>query len=128
MDNNNHILSSSQQEIDLIALAAYLWKRKRLLLKCCGIAVVTGLIVAFSLPKEYTTTVKLAPETTDATSKMGNLGGLAAMAGIGCGAGCFVAQPLSRHRTQHPFPVGAFPRKGNGQGKEANDVFVRLYG
>ena len=108
MDKNNHTPSSPQPEIDLItltdhlwkkrrffikccgiatvvgfiALAAYLWKRKRLLLKCCGIAVVTGLIVAFSLPKEYTTTVKLAPETTDATSKMGNLGGLAVMAGI----------------------------------------------
>ena len=29
-----------------------------------------GLIIAFSIPKEFTTTVKLAPETTDATSKM----------------------------------------------------------
>lgn len=41
-----------------------------------------GLIIAFSIPKEFTTTVKLAPELLDATSKMSNLSGLAAMAGI----------------------------------------------
>ena len=45
-----------------------------------------GLIIAFSIPKAFTTTVKLAPETTDATSKMSNLGGLAAMAGIDLGS------------------------------------------
>lgn len=115
MDNNNHILSSPQQEIDLIALAAYLWKRKRLLLKYCGIAVITGLVVAFSLPKEYTTTVKLAPETTDATSKMGNLGGLAAMAGIDLGSatGQDALSPNLYPDIVHstPFLLEIFPEK-----------------
>lgn len=71
-----------EQEIDLIELAQYLWKERKLLIKACGIAVVVGLVVAFSIPKEYTTTVKLAPETEDASKKMSSLGGLAAMAGI----------------------------------------------
>lgn len=71
-----------EQEIDLIELAQKIWKERKFLLKGCGIAVVIGLIVAFSIPKDYSTTVKLAPESEDASKKMSNLGGLAAMAGI----------------------------------------------
>lgn len=73
---------NNTQEIDLIELAKQLWSKRKFIFKCCGIAVVAGLIVAFSIPKEYNTSVKLAPETSDPTKKMGNLGGLAAMAGI----------------------------------------------
>lgn len=79
-------MDTEEQEIDLVELAKRLWEERRFLLKCCGMAVVAGLIVAFSLPKEYSTTVKLAPETSDPSKKMGNLGGLAAMAGINLGA------------------------------------------
>ena len=79
MDNN-------EQEIDLVELAKRLWGERKFLFKCCGIAIVVGLVVAFSIPKEYSTTVKLAPETSDPSKKMGNLGGLAAMAGINLGA------------------------------------------
>ena len=74
------------QEIDLIELAKHLWSERRFLLKCCGIAIVVGLVIAFSIPKEYNTTVKLAPETSDPTKKIGSLGGLAAMAGINLNA------------------------------------------
>ena len=84
MDTINEIKRQElpeEQEIDLIELAQKLWKERKFLLKGCGIAVVVGLIVAFSIPKEYTTTVKLAPETQDAAKKS-SLGGLAAMAGI----------------------------------------------
>ena len=48
---------------------------------------IIGLVIAFSIPKEYTTTVKLMPETNNTASKMGNLGGLAAMAGIDINSG-----------------------------------------
>ena len=84
MDTINEIKRQElpeEQEIDLIELAQKLWKERKFLLKGCGIAVVVGLIVAFSIPKEYTTTVKLAPETQDAAKKS-SLGGLAAMAGL----------------------------------------------
>lgn len=73
---------NEEQEIDLIELAKQLWAERKFLLKCCGVAVIAGLVVAFSIPKEYTTTVKLAPEVSDPSKKMGGLGGLAAMAGI----------------------------------------------
>ena len=79
-------MDTNEQEIDLIELAKRLWGERKFLFKCCGVAIVVGLVVAFSIPKEYSTTVKLAPETSDPSKKMGNLGGLAAMAGINLGA------------------------------------------
>ncbi|CAK7004873.1 MAG: hypothetical protein PARBA_00189 [Parabacteroides sp.] len=77
MSDNN-----SEHEIDLIKLFQTLWRKWRFLLKCVGFAVFVGLIIAFSLPKEYETKVKLAPESSDLSKGMGSLGGLAAMAGI----------------------------------------------
>ena len=74
--------ADNTQEIDLIELAKRLWGERKFIFKCCGVAIVVGLVIAFSIPKEYSTTVKLAPETSDPSKKMGNLGGLAAMAGI----------------------------------------------
>ena len=100
MDTINEIKRQElpeEQEIDLIELAQKLWKERKFLLKGCGIAVVVGLIVAFSIPKEYTTTVKLAPETQDAAKKS-SLGGLAAMAGINlnaaAGADASIVKPV----------------------------------
>ncbi|MCD7899991.1 MAG: Wzz/FepE/Etk N-terminal domain-containing protein [Bacteroides sp.] len=74
-----------EQEIDLIELAQKVWAEKKLILKWCGVAIVIGLVVAFSIPKEYDTSVTLAPETT-AKSGSGNMGALAAMAGINLNA------------------------------------------
>lgn len=47
---------------------------------------ICGLIIAFSIPKEYRTEVKLSPENSE-SGKMGQLGGLAAMAGINLSSG-----------------------------------------
>jgi Capsule polysaccharide export protein len=74
-----------EQEIDLIELAHKVWDQKKLIFKWCGIAVIVGLVVAFSIPKEYSTSVTLAPETTGKSS-MGNMGALAAMAGVNLGS------------------------------------------
>ncbi|MRY91111.1 MULTISPECIES: Wzz/FepE/Etk N-terminal domain-containing protein, partial [Parabacteroides] len=82
MNQMNTPETDNVQEIDLVELAKRLWSERKFLFKCCGVAIVVGLVVAFSIPKEYSTTVKLAPETSDPSKKMGNLGGLAAMAGI----------------------------------------------
>lgn len=77
--------SHSQQEIDLLELAQKVWKERRLIYKWCAIALVVGIIIAFSIPKEYSTSVTLAPETTANNSLGGNMGALAAMAGINLG-------------------------------------------
>jgi len=77
-----------EQEIDLLELAQKLWAEKRLILRWAVIAAIVGVIVAFSIPKEYTTTIKLAPEISDSKGKMtGGLNALASMAGVSLGNG-----------------------------------------
>ncbi len=78
---------NTEDTIDLMEIAANLWNnRKKLLIwSVCG--AVLGLIVAFSIPREYTTTVKLAPETNDNKGGAGGLGALASMAGISMSSG-----------------------------------------
>ncbi len=78
IDNND-----DEKEIDLLELASKLWaQRKKLAVwSICG--AVIGVIIAFSIPKEYTTTVKLAPETTDAKAGGRGLGTLASLSGFG---------------------------------------------
>lgn len=74
-----------EQEIDLIELAQKVWAERKLVFKACGIAVIVALVVAFSIPKEYATSVTLAPET-GGKSVSGGIGALASMAGINLGA------------------------------------------
>ena len=50
--------TDNEQEIDLIELAKKLWSNRKTLLKWAGIGAIAGLIIAFSIPKEYTTTIK----------------------------------------------------------------------
>ena len=75
-----------EQEIDLVELARKLWSEKKLILKSCGWAAVIALVVGFSIPKEYTTTVTLVPEAgASGKSKSGGISALAGLAGINLG-------------------------------------------
>lgn len=71
-----------EKEIDLLELATTLWKNRRRLIKWSACGLLIGLVVAFSIPKEYSVSVTLAPETNDKKSVPGNLGALASMAGL----------------------------------------------
>lgn len=78
---------NDEQEIDLIELAQKLWAERRVIIRWAIIAAVVGIIVAFSIPREYTTTIKLAPEISDSKGKMGGgIGALASMAGVNLGS------------------------------------------
>lgn len=77
--------SDEEAEIDLLELASRLWDNRRKIMRWCGIGAVIGLIIAFSIPKEYLATVKLAPEIKDGKSA-GSLGALASMAGLSAGS------------------------------------------
>lgn len=81
MENTENKLSQEEQEIDLLELAQKLWKRRKVFYKALGGAVVIGLVIAFSIPKEYSVTVTLAPESTRKTSS--SLASMAAMMGFG---------------------------------------------
>ncbi|MCM1151826.1 MAG: Wzz/FepE/Etk N-terminal domain-containing protein [Alistipes sp.] len=73
------------EEIDVLELVRKVWAERRLVMRWCGIAAVVAVIVAFSIPKEYTATAVLAPETSSNKNSLGGLGALASMAGINMG-------------------------------------------
>lgn len=77
--------SQEEQEIDLLELALKIWAERKFILKACGYAVVVGLVIAFSIPREYTATATIAPEMSTGKSG-GGLSSLAAMAGINMSA------------------------------------------
>lgn len=81
------VSNEDEKEIDLLELAAKLWHQKKKLIKWSVCGAVIGLIVAFSIPKEYATSVKLAPEANDSKVSAGGLGALASMAGLGSSGG-----------------------------------------
>lgn len=82
LDKDNIQQPAGGQEIDLVELAARLWRERRRIIKWCLWGVLAGLIIAFSIPKEYTVEVKLAPEVQRNKGSLGSLGALASMAGI----------------------------------------------
>ena len=77
--NNNSV---KQIEIDIVALFRLLWNKRKLIIRNCVIGGVLAIIVAFSIPKEYTSTVVLAPEFVSGTKLSDGFSSLASMAGI----------------------------------------------
>lgn len=77
--NNNSV---KQIEIDIVALFRLLWNKRKLIIRNCVIGGVLAIIVAFSIPKEYTSIVVLAPEYASGTKVSEGFNSLAAMAGI----------------------------------------------
>lgn len=71
-------------EIDLLDLLRQLLKAWKTIMVWCIIAGVVGLIIGFSIPKEYSVKSTLAPEVATKTAG-GNLGSLASLAGINLG-------------------------------------------
>lgn len=83
-DNLKNVNVPEEEEgtIDLLEIATNLWANRKKLIKWSVCGAVLGLIVAFSIPREYTTTVKLAPEINDNKASSGGLSALASMAGV----------------------------------------------
>jgi len=73
-------------EIDLIELAKNLWQGRRTIIKAVIICAFIGLLIAIFSPKEYTTKVVMVPQLSNRQGNLGNLSGLAAIAGINIGA------------------------------------------
>lgn len=83
MEDNRHPYLEEEEydEIDIMELVRKLLREWKLILVWCGIAAVVGLVVGFSIPKEYTVSSKMAPEVVS-KSGGGSLGSLASLAGI----------------------------------------------
>lgn len=86
MSENNEYKAKPQEdeelEIDLMEYVRKLWAARKVLLKAAGIGAIVGVIIALSIPKQYTVEVTLSPES--GKSGGGSLSGMAAMLlGIG---------------------------------------------
>jgi uncharacterized protein involved in exopolysaccharide biosynthesis len=81
---NKQDLRNTNSEVDLKAVVIYIWKGRGYLVKIAFLFLLVGFVIAISIPKEYTCTIKLVPEGTK-SSISGNMSNLAAMAGINIG-------------------------------------------
>ena len=74
-------MENIEKEIDIVELFKTLWNKRYKIIKIGLIGFVVGLVIAFSIPKMYNTTVKIAPEDS-ASRAMGDMGSLAGIVGI----------------------------------------------
>lgn len=84
---NNTPYIDDEQEIDIMELISKLWKKRSMIVKWCIAGAIIGLIAGFSIPKTYTASTVLAPESSDGASAGGGLSSIASMAGINLGGG-----------------------------------------
>ena len=57
-------MDNTRKEIDIVGLVLLLWNHRKRIVINCFIGGVLSIIIAFSIPKQYTSTVILAPETS----------------------------------------------------------------
>lgn len=76
---------NTRNEIDIVGLILLLWSKRKRIITNCFIGGVLAIIVAYSIPKQYTSTVVMAPEASSGSSASGSLGALASMAGFSLG-------------------------------------------
>lgn len=73
----------ADDEIDLLSLVKTIWNGRKTIFIAVITGAIIGVIVALSSPNEYTVSTVMVPQLgNDSQSKMGGLGGLAALAGI----------------------------------------------
>lgn len=86
---------NDEKEIDLLELAMTLWKQRKKIIKWCVCGAVLGLVIAFSIPKEYDTEVKLSPELSDNKTASGGVSAMLSAAGLtGGSAGADAVYPM----------------------------------
>lgn len=85
MQQSQQLPDLEEQEIDLMEMVLKVWAERKWVIKMCCIGIVVGLIVAFSIPREYSTSVTLAPESAGKSG--GGMSSLAAMVGINLSSG-----------------------------------------
>ena len=74
---------AADDEIDLLALVKTMWNGRKIIISSVIIGAILGVFIAVFSPKEYTASTVMVPQLGgDGQSKLGGLGGLAALAGI----------------------------------------------
>ena len=89
MENDTQSIVQYEDEIDLRELFGVLWREKKKIIGITSCFAIFSVLLAFWLPKQYTALVVLAPaqqETGGLSGALGQLGGLASLAGVDIGA------------------------------------------
>ena len=125
--DKKYIEEEEEMQIDWLSMLKKVWEGRMYILKCCITGVIIGLIAAFSIPKEYSTSVNLASES--GSSGAGGLSSLAAMAGINISSSrsseALTPELYPNIVSSTPFTLELF----DVQVKSANgDIETSLYG
>lgn len=83
---NAEAYNEEAKETDFVKLGLRLWINRRFIIKWGIIGIIVGVIIAFSIPKEYTAIVRLVPETGETRGGLGQINALASLAGFNLGA------------------------------------------
>lgn len=97
--DNSNILSSYQGEIDLRDLLTVLWTGKIKILVITTIFAIASVFYALSIPNQYKATALLAPaqyESAGLSGSLGQLGGLASLAGVNLGSGASAETQMAK--------------------------------
>jgi capsular polysaccharide biosynthesis protein len=70
----------------LIPTLRLLWNERAFLVRAAGIGLMISAVVAFAIPKRYTTSTRLMPPDSQSSSSMLMLAGMAQKAGTGLGS------------------------------------------
>lgn len=90
MENGNQTIDAYDDEIDLRELFSVLWSGKKLIVAITAAFAFVSVIYALSVPNQYKATTLLAAAQQEAgglSGALGQLGGLASLAGVSIGEG-----------------------------------------
>ena len=90
MDNSSQVSQYQDDEIDLRELFSVLWAGKVKIIAITAVFAFASVIYALSVPNQYRATAVLAPVQSDGgglSGALGQLGGLASLAGVSIGGG-----------------------------------------
>ncbi len=90
MNNQNQTAPVYEDEIDLKELFSVLWAGKKIIIAITGVFAVISVFYSLSIPNQYKASALLAPaqlQSGGLSGALGELGGLAALAGVSIGGG-----------------------------------------
>ncbi len=91
MTDNKTDIANEEQEINLLELLHVIARRKRLILRLCGGAFILSILISLLMSNIYTAKAQILPPQKEGigglSSLLGEMGGLAALAGGSLGGG-----------------------------------------
>jgi LPS O-antigen subunit length determinant protein (WzzB/FepE family) len=90
VQNEREVLASHDDEIDLRELFSVLWAGKKVIVAITGLFAAAAVVYALSIANEYKASIVIAPAQQEGgglSGALGQLGGLASLAGVSLGGG-----------------------------------------